>query len=1019
MNLLYFGSLTCIVFVVFFNVCVLQFGVSSNVDLSCGLTDSIEVQALRDAARVLGKPDWNCTNDPCETSSTCWFSDDKTKLPYVNQVTCLCQDGKNHINNISFKGQDLSGVLPTSLSKLPFLQLIDLSRNLLSGSIPKEWASLKNLKYLSVMANNLSGPIPVYLGSITSLTYISLESNRFSGAVPAELGQLVNLQNLTLSDNNLTGQLPEELNNLTNLVELKLSSNNFNGRLPDYFGSWLMLRKLDMQGSGFEGPVPPSISLLRNALELRISDLTGNGSKFPSLQNMTNLKRLVLRNCNISGSIPDYIAKNLPLDSLDLSFNSLDGTISSDSDSFQKIKNMYLMHNMLTGEVPDWITINSGRRFSNIDLSYNLLNEIKSSCDDFDNINLFRSFKGESNLESTLCLRKDSNSCSKDLLNSLHINCGGERTRVGKTTYEQDNRAGGAAKFVRAGVWGFCSSGDYLNVKDISNYIVTDSTPGLQDSKLFQQARISATSLTYYGLCLARGKYTVTLQFSEIVFASNKSFSSLGNRKFDIYIQETLVYRNFDILSNNEMHQPAKMVFPNIHVNNSIEIRLYYAGKGSTAIPARKSGAYGPLISAISVESEFKPPLSGRTIIWITVVSVALLILFIISILGVFWWRNRRKATTSREEELLGLDLQTGIFTYRQLKAATNNFDANSKIGEGGFGSVYLGTLLDGTNIAVKKLSSKSSQGNREFINEIGMISGLHHPNLVRLYGCCAEGNQLFVIYEYMENNNLARALFDDGELILNWATRQKISIDVAKGLTFLHEESTFKIVHRDIKATNILLDKNLNAKISDFGLAKLDEEDHTHISTRIAGTVGYMAPEYALWGYLTYKADVYSFGVVLLEIVAGRSNTKFRPEENHFCLLDKAFVLQQKGDLTELVDARLGMEYNEEEAVRMLKVALMCTNASPELRPTMSVALSMLEGTTIVPVHDSTLDRNMQTKWLYHVSRSHNEVMSEKDTQSLIISGGAPGYASSSRSNDNDLYPINFYSDPKALGHS
>ncbi|KAH9602494.1 hypothetical protein KSS87_020953 [Heliosperma pusillum] len=865
----------------------------------------LRVQALREAAKVLGKPDWNCTDDPCDKRRTCWFSDDKTR---------------------AFKGQDLSGVLPGSLSKLPFLQLIDLSRNLLSGSIPEEWASLQNLSYLSVMANDLSGPIPVYLGSITSLTYISIESNRFYGTVPAELGDLVNLKNFFV---------PFTFNSFFS----RLSSNNFKGHLPDYFGSWLKLLKLEIQGSGFEGPVPPSISLLHNAIELRISDLTGYRSEFPSLQNLTKLKRLALRNCNISGSIPDYIAKNLPLDSL----------------------------------------------------------------------NLFRSFKGEPNLESTLCIRQDSNPCTK-VLYSLHINCGGKRTRVGKTTYEEDDALGGAAKFVRAGVWGFCSSGDYVNVKDKSDYIARGSATGLHDSELFLQARISATSLTYYGLCLARGSYRVTLQFSEIVFASNKSFSSLGNRKFDIYIQEILVYRDFDILSNG-IHQPAKKVFRNIYVNNSIEIRLYYAGKGSTAIPTRESGAYGPLISAISVESASWVFSGGRVVEWLPFQGKKM-------ILGEIGNLRRSRSNNVLHQQLnrsnivlitdvkgrtlyklLGLDLQTGIFTYRQLKAATNNFDANSKIGEGGFGSVYLGTLLDGTSIAVKKLSSKSSQGNREFINEIGMISGLHHPNLVRLYGCCADGNQLFVIYEYMENNNLGRALFDDGQLILNWPTRQKISIDIARGLTFLHEESTFKIVHRDIKATNILLDKNLNAKISDFGLAKLDEDNHTHISTRVAGTVGYMAPEYALWGYLTYKADVYSFGVVLLEIVAGRSNTKFRPEENHFCLLDKAFVLQQKGDLTELVDPRLEMEYNEEEALRMLKLALLCTNASPELRPTMSVALSMLEGTINVPVHESTLDPSMQTKWLYHVSRSHNEVMPEKDTQSLIISGGAPGYASSSRS--------------------
>ncbi|KAJ4981142.1 hypothetical protein NE237_031979 [Protea cynaroides] len=226
------------------------------------------------------------------------------------------------------------------------------------------------------------------------------------------------------------------------------------------------------------------------------------------------------------------------------------------------------------------------------------------------------------------------------------------------------------------------------------------------------------------------------------------------------------------------------------------------------------------------------------------------------------------------DQGLRDLDLQIGSLTLRQIKAVTNNFDPANKIGEGGFGPVYKGLLKDGTIIAVKQLSSKSKHGNREFVNGIGMISSLRHPHLVKLYGCCIEGNQLLLVYEYMENNCLARALFGEGpekcQLKLDWLTRRKIRIGIARGLAYLHEESRLKIVHRDIKATNVLLDKNLNPKISDFGLAKLDEEENSHISTRIAGTIGYMALEYAMRGYLTDKADIYSFGIVALEIVSG-----------------------------------------------------------------------------------------------------------------------------------------------------
>ncbi|KAJ0986360.1 hypothetical protein J5N97_004716 [Dioscorea zingiberensis] len=264
-----------------------------------------------------------------------------------------------------------------------------------------------------------------------------------------------------------------------------------------------------------------------------------------------------------------------------------------------------------------------------------------------------------------------------------------------------------------------------------------------------------------------------------------------------------------------------------------------------------------------------------------------------------------------------------------------------------------IGVLPDGSVVAVKQLSSKSKQGNREFVNEIGMISALQHPQSCRFWMLLTEGNQLLLVYEYMENNSLASALFgrDRDRLKLNWQTRRSICLAIARGLAYLHEESRLKIVHRDIKATNVLLDKDLNAKISDFGLARLSEENETHISTRIAGTIGYMAPEYAMRGYLTDKADVYSFGVVTLEIVSGISNTNYRPKEECVYLLDWAYVLQERGNLLELVDKSLGSHFSEKEALQMLNLALSCTNPSPSLRPTMSVVVSILDGKNPVPM--------------------------------------------------------------------
>nr|GEX18598.1 probable leucine-rich repeat receptor-like serine/threonine-protein kinase At3g14840 [Tanacetum cinerariifolium] len=354
--------------------------------------------------------------------------------------------------------------------------------------------------------------------------------------------------------------------------------------------------------------------------------------------------------------------------------------------------------------------------------------------------------------------------------------------------------------------------------------------------------------------------------------------------------------------------------------------------------------------------------------------------------------------------ELNGL---TGSFTLRQIKTATNNFDDANKIGEGGFGSVYKGVLQDGTLIAVKQLSSKSKQGNKEFLNELGVISALQHPNLVKLHGCCIEGNQLLLAYEYMENNSLARALFGPKEwrLELDWPTRYRICIDIARGLAFLHEESRLKIVHRDIKATNILLDKNINAKISDFGLAKLDEEDDTHINTRVAGTYGYMAPEYALRGYLTDKADVYSYGVVLLEIVSGMANVSDRGKENHFVLLDRAVELNDTGNSMELVDSRLNSEYDLQEMTVVINLALLCTTISPTDRPTMSSVVSMLEG-RIVPQSSVGEQSTSMTK------RDREKMMKQlESTNDSQIEEMSILYTDSSMSAV-DLYPADHFSE-------
>lgn len=307
-----------------------------------------------------------------------------------------------------------------------------------------------------------------------------------------------------------------------------------------------------------------------------------------------------------------------------------------------------------------------------------------------------------------------------------------------------------------------------------------------------------------------------------------------------------------------------------------------------------------------------------------------------------------RKPGSDIDEEVSGIH-NVKLFTYKELRIATEDFSPANKIGEGGFGSVYKGQLKDRKFAAIKVLSAESRQGVKEFLTEIDVISKIKHENLVELYGCCVEGNQRILVYNYLENNSLAQNLIGgSSNLQFSWRTRREICIGIACGLAFLHEEVRPHIIHRDIKASNILLNRDLMPKISDFGLAKLIPPNMTHVSTRVAGTIGYLAPEYAIRGQLTRKADIYSFGVLLMEIVSGRCNTNTRLPIGEQYLLERTWKLYEQRELVGLVDTSLG-DFDAEEACRFLKIGLLCTQDTPKLRPSMSNVVKMLKGEKVV----------------------------------------------------------------------
>ncbi|CAM6012091.1 unnamed protein product, partial [Sphagnum balticum] len=450
----------------------------------------------------------------------------------------------------------------------------------------------------------------------------------------------------------------------------------------------------------------------------------------------------------------------------------------------------------------------------------------------------------------------------------------------------------------------------------------------------------------------------------------------------------------------------------------------------SELIPPWESGIYSPVLlggnpicKAISngspnnefivhdnpSQNEFYPQLNCRynssqpfiirdirgshKVVWI--LSTTLPFSFAI-ICGFILWKYYMQTLVLRKtkKEIAKLEVQPILYTYNELRAITNNFDGDNELGKGSFDSIVLqGTFPDGRHVAVKCMRN-SLKGVAEFLNEVKAITGISHKNLVKLKGYCVRDEKVILVYEYVENKDLHEALFNHTEqtknaLISKWSTRFKICMGIARGLTYLHEEVTPRIIHRDIKLKNILLDKKWNPKIADFGTVQLFPDDITNLSmskSMLAGTRGYMAPEInktSCHHHINEKVDVYSFGIVVLEIISGRQredfSQRFRPEEKHLC--DWAFSLEKDNKLWDLVDKTLEKATNLElqQMLSVTKVALLCVQPNPENRPSMSNVLEMLlaekipsvpqTGETVVPIGiemSSTISDSTRGRFLY-----------------------------------------------------
>ncbi|XP_027155828.1 cysteine-rich receptor-like protein kinase 10 [Coffea eugenioides] len=384
--------------------------------------------------------------------------------------------------------------------------------------------------------------------------------------------------------------------------------------------------------------------------------------------------------------------------------------------------------------------------------------------------------------------------------------------------------------------------------------------------------------------------------------------------------------------------QGGRVVYPSCNVRYEL-YRFYNIVTAASNLP--------PLLPwSTPSSSKEKGQNSREVVIAIVVPIIVSVFLFFVAL---FLLRRRLRKRSDRVVEATGgsesLDAESLQYNLNEIQAATNNFSACNRIGEGGSGRVYKGTLHNGQDVAVKRLSTSSLQGFEEFRNEIGLVANLHHRNLVRLLGYCFHGEEKLLIYEFVPNKSLDYFLFDpERQPVLDWSRRYNIIGGLARGLLYLHDDSRLRIVHRDLKASNVLLDESMNPKIADFGYARICAVDQSEGSTsKIAGTYGYMAPEYAMRGQFSVKSDVFSFGVLVLEIISGKRSGSFHESDSAEDLLSYAWKQWRDGTPVALLDRNVGDASSRNEVIQCIHIGLLCVQEDAEQRPNMAAVVLML----------------------------------------------------------------------------
>lgn len=794
------------------------------------------------------------------------------------------------LRSLSLAGNSFEGPIPSTLAKCSSLNNLNLSNNHFSGNLNfvSGFWTLTRLRTLDLSHNALTGPVPNGVAAIHYLKELKLQGNQFSGLVPSDIGLCPHLIKLDLCDNVFTGTLPNSLQRLKSLTYLSICKNMMDGDFPQWIGKMSSLEYVELSSNSFKGFLPSSVGDLKSLTYVSLADNLFNGSIPESLFSL-GLGQVDLSRNKLSGSIPSASSKLFEsLEMMDLSANQLTGNIPEEMGLFSKLRYLNLSYNNLKSRIPP--ELGYSQNLTVLDLSYSAF---------------FGSIPGD------IC---DSGSLGILQLDGNYL--------TGPVPEEIGN----------------CSS---LYLLSLSHNNLSDSIP----RSISMLKKLKILKLEYNELS---GEIPQELGKMENLLAVNISYNKLIGR---LPVGGIFPSLNPSALNGNLgicsplLKGPCKMNAPKPLVIDPFSYGYPNGGENRGNDPKRPK-QYPPhkflSVSAIISISAAVLIAAGVLVISLLNISARRRLTFIENSLESLCSSSARSGTTLSSGKLIWFNSKTSLDWNLSAEMLLNKA---SEIGGGVFGTVYRASFGDnGRNVAaVKKLATSNIiQSQEDFDREIRILGKARHPNLVELRGYYWTPELKLLVTNYEPNGSLQAKLQESPPL--SWSNRFKIIMGTAKGLAHLHHSFRPPIIHYNIKPSNILLDENLNPKLSDFGLTRLLKKLEKHVvSNRFKSALGYVAPELACQSLrVNEKCDIYGFGVLILELVTGRRAVEYG-EDNVVILNDHVRILLEQGNVLDCVDPGM-CDYPEDEVSPVLKLALVCTSHVPSDRPSMSDVVQILQ---------------------------------------------------------------------------